>query len=228
MNKDDYKKINTEMQEYILPNYDIFYFHGWFSACSILEDSTRESDEFPIWTLKDTKYKDEKQFNKFYKKFVMMSDEIFFNTFQNNKLLRPLVNLDKTIVDFTVLDPTETVALVKWLWGFCDVIFYFDLVGNILDVEDEEINTRFFNALYNLSCIFLNLKDKLELSNDVTEDLNETTSNLLSTWEQETDNQEESIEDIIASEDISLALKDIVVAINDILYTILQVSENNS
>lgn len=225
----DLTKLNDELQLYVWQGYDLFFLHGWFVAYLSAPSDSEEDILIPSYLLLDEEQiKDEKQFAQLIDKLVAIYSQLSENIFEKNKLIRPLIDLERpNNFDPLSFTPEQTLNLFNWLYGY--LTGYLALGGDIIEYanNDEFLEDKFYPSLFTLCVALFKLNEecsKANISPKYAEDLQELILDLRAMWESEED--EASVDEVIAETMQELDLLDIPGALNDIFYVIRVCDEN--
>lgn len=229
-NKIDLVTLNQEAQEYFYRGYDLFFIHGWFCAyLSAINDNEEDTVIATYLILDETKITNENAFSKFIDKLMQVYSELTDNVFENNKLIKPLVNL-VTPNNLTNCDLSleEKQHLQLWLYGYLNG--HLAIGEDITEACDDEslIDKKFFPSLYLLCSIFLALDKEVNikdiLSQNALENYLEVQEDIINMWE--TEDNRTIITDIVGKSLINEnTLNNIIEALNSIFYVVRTIDE---
>lgn len=225
----NFSELNRELQTYLYCGYDLHFVHGWF--CAYLSAPSDSEDDLLIPTyliLNEDKIQDEVKFTKLIDKLVKVYSELADAIFENNKLIRPLIDFAKPNgFDPLTFTPEHKRNLLVWLYGY--LTGYLALGGEISEnIDDEQLlEEKFYPALFTLCVALFSLAGQVEvkfMESLVAEDFNELQDDLKSMWESE--DGEADVELLFKDAMDELDLADIIGALNDLFY-VMRVSDEN-
>ncbi len=230
----DLPQINLELLNYVYNGYDLHFIHGWFAAYLSSPSDSEEDLLIPTYlVLDESKIKDEQSFSKFIDKLVKIYANLADSIYEQNKLIRPLVDFAKpNTFDPLLFSDEHRQNLLSWLYGYLSGFLAISDDISEYKIEEKILDEKFYPALFTLCIAFFSLKSTVSLNNpadNVKEDMQELEQDLKSMWESE--DGEEDVEILIASAIANLDLSDIVGALNDIFYVVRVIDEtiyNNS
>lgn len=215
--------LNQELKEYLYTGYDLHFVHGWFSAYLSAPSDSEEDLLIPTYLILDEdKIKDEQKFASLVDRLVAVYSELADAIFENNKLIRPLIDFARpNAFDPLGFTPEQRRNLTMWLYGY--LTGYLAIGGDITEYATNEqlLEEKFFPALFTLCVAFFSLageSDLGEVSAKVAEDFAELQIDLKSMWESEED--EDDVDELIRESIEELDLADIIGALNDVFYVI--------
>ena len=216
-------EINQELKTYLFAGYDLHFLHGWFSAYLSAPSESEEDLLIPSYLILDEdSVAEEQKFAKLVDKLVNIYSDLAENIFENNKLIRPLIDFDKPNTFDPLLFTVENKRnLLVWLYGY--LTGYLVLGNDVTEyITDEDmLEGKFYPALFTLCVAFISLSqdvDKSFMSAKVADDFAELLGDLKSMWESEED--ESDIDSLFAESIAELDLADVIGALNDLFYVI--------
>lgn len=215
--------LNQELAAYLYQGYDLHFIHGWFCAYLSAPSDSEEDLLIPTYLILDeTKIADEEKFTKLVDKLVKVYSELADAIFENNKLIRPLIDFAKP----NGFDPLTFTAeqnrnLLVWLYGY--LTGYLAIGGDITEYATDEnlLEERFFPGLFTLCIAFFKLSQQVELnfmSPEASADFAELQADLKTMWESE--DGEGDVETLISEAIEELDMADVIGALNDVFYVI--------
>jgi hypothetical protein len=229
ISKLDLHKLNEKTKEYCFKGYDIFFIHGWFVAYLSAPSDNDEDSVFPMGVILDEdQIKNEAVFSKYIDEVMSIFTAIADNIFEQNKLIKPLINLDKPNYFSNTLTIDEKSNLLKWLFGY--------LFGSLAlgeDVytysQDEElIDEIYFPALWEVACVFLKLDKEAvihdAMNDQVKADYLELKEMIIDLWESE-DGGNMTIEDEVINMSLDDALDKMLPALNTVFSVVRTIDE---
>lgn len=215
--------LNQELAAYLYQGYDLHFIHGWFCAYLSAPSDSEEDLLIPTYLILDeTKIADEEKFTKLVDKLVKVYSELADAIFENNKLIRPLIDFAKP----NGFDPLAFTAeqnrnLLVWLYGY--LTGYLAIGGDITEYATDEnlLEERFFPGLFTLCIAFFKLSQQVELSfmsSEASADFAELQADLKTMWESE--DGEGDVETLISESIEELDMADVIGALNDVFYVI--------
>lgn len=151
--------------------YDLYFLHGWICATLSVVGPIDDDQIIPLYLMlnEDTipdDNTDDQVFENFTTNLLAIYEQITNSVFEENKVIKPLVNLDTpNVFEVKNLTNSELSNLYCWLYGY--LAAYLTTGGDIQDHCDNEdmLNKLFFPALFTLSSAFLLLDQKLNDNN---------------------------------------------------------------
>ncbi len=215
--------LNQELVGYLYSGYDLHFIHGWFSAYLSAPSDSEEDLLIPTYLILDeTKIVDEEKFTKLVDKLVKVYSELADAIFENNKLIRPLIDFAKPNgFDPLTFTAEQSKNLLVWLYGY--LTGYLAIGGDITEYATDEnlLEERFFPGLFTLCIAFFKLSQQVDLSfmsPEAAADFNELRSDLKAMWESE--DGEGDVEILISESIEELDMADVIGALNDVFYVI--------
>lgn len=219
----DLAQLNQELLAYVWPGYDLHFVHGWFTAYLSSPSDSEEDLLIPSYLIIDeSKIADEQQFSRFIDKLVAVYSALADSIYEQNKLIRPLVDFTKpNSFDPLTFDAGQRKKLCQWLYGY--LTGYLAIGTDITEYayDHKLLDDKFFPALFTLCVAFFQLAGEIDwygVDDKVKADFSELEQDLKSMWESEEDEGE--LDEVIAEATGQLDLADIVGALNDIFYVV--------
>ena len=215
-------KLNQELVAYVWPGYDLHFLHGWFAAYLSAPSDSEDDLLIPSYLILDEdKIKDEQAFAKLVDKLVLVYTDLADSIYENNKLIRPLIDFAKpNSFDPLLFSLEHKRNLLTWLYGY--LTGYLAIGGDVTEYATDEalLEDKFYPALFTLCIALFSLAREVKCENqaaNVSVDFAELEQDLLAMWESE-DGEDitAAIEDAIKE----LDLADIIGALNDLFYVL--------
>lgn len=215
--------LNQGLAAYLYQGYDLHFIHGWFCAYLSAPSDSEEDLLIPTYLILDeTKIADEEKFTKLVDKLVKVYSELADAIFENNKLIRPLIDFAKPNgFDPLTFTNEQNRNLLVWLYGY--LTGYLAIGGDITEYATDEnlLEERFFPGLFTLCIAFFKLSQQVELSfmsPEASADFAELQADLKTMWESE--DGEGDVEILISESIEELDMADVIGALNDVFYVI--------
>lgn len=215
--------LNQELVEYLHSGYDLHFVHGWFSAYLSAPSDSEDDLVIPTYLILDeAKIKDETKFAKLVDKLIAVYSDLADAIFENNKLIRPLIDFAKpNTFDPLLFTEQHNRNLLVWLYGY--LTGYLAIGGDITEYATNEklLEERFYPALFTLCVALFKLTQTVKLdfmAPEVAADFAELQVDLKTMWESEDD--EAVVDDLINESIEELDMADIIGALNDVFYVI--------
>jgi hypothetical protein len=215
--------LNQELSAYLYAGYDLHFIHGWFGAYLSAPSDSEEDLLIPTYLILDeTKIADEEKFTKLVDKLVKVYSELADAIFENNKLIRPLIDFAKPNgFDPLTFSPEQQRNLLVWLYGY--LTGYLAIGGDITEYASDEnlLEERFFPGLFTLCIAFFKLSQQVDLgfmSAEVAADFAELQADLKTMWESE--DGEGDVDELINDAIEELDMADVIGALNDVFYVV--------
>lgn len=226
----NYTAINQELSQYLFADYDLHFIHGWF--CSYLSSPSDSEEDLvlPSYLVFDeTKINDEDKFNKTIDKAINVYSVIADSIYDNNKLIKPLINLAKpNSFEVNKLTDIEKRNLLMWLYGYltCHVLINEEMPE---DEEFEELlDSKFYPAFFALCAAFIKLHRELDAlqfhDNEVKQDIVQLVEDLANLWEA-SEEDELSEKELLENEIANYNYNNLLENLNDIFYVIRVMDE---
>lgn len=235
-------KLQIKCEEYFYQGYKLYFIHGWF--CAYLSSLNDEEEDLLVPSyliLNEDAIKDEKLFLNFIDELVILYKSLSLNTYEQNKLIKPLISVENELnLDGWLNSKLTKVSndqvyfnLLVWLYGYLSNVLSNDTkISAEIEAKYQELLTnRYYAKLYDLSCVFLLLDKYLELSGkyknslsqEFIDDYYELKADVIAWWEP--DEEGGDIVKQIEKMSITTLISSIIPAINDIFYTIRVIDE---
>ena len=229
LSKIDLHKLNEKTKQYCFNGYDLFFIHGWFVAYLSAPSDNDEDTVLPMGIILDEEQiRNEAVFSKYIDEVMAVFTTIADSIFEQNKLIKPLINLDKPNYFSNTLTLDEKGNLLRWLYGY--------LFGSLALSEDvytysqdeELIDEVYFPALWEVACVFLKLDKEVvihdKINDQVKNEYLELKTMMVDLWESE-DGSNTTIDDEVISMSLDDALDKMLPALNTIFSVVRNMDE---
>lgn len=230
INSADLVKLNKDLCTYFWPGYDLYFLHGWFLAYLSAPSDSEEDLLIPMYlVLDESTIKDEIHFSKVIDKLVKLYTDLAESIYEDNKLIRPLVDFEQPIKsDLSLFTDADKQHLLKWLYGYLN--YYLAMDTDITEqIDNTELReNKLYPALFTLCVALFKLAQDFDLDGaceEVKQNFAELQLDLKEMWESEAGEQD--IDKIIAEAVEKFDLADINRALNDVFYVVRTNDEQN-